>query len=64
MEKVFAKAEEMAAHVKDYVNNRIASVKLSAEEKKKMGQISWQTDYPGWPLSIQRNLLKKPNKKL
>lgn len=33
MEKVFAKAEEMAAHVKQYVNNRIASVKLSAAEK-------------------------------
>lgn len=33
MEKVFAKAEEIAAHVKEYVNNRIASVKLSAAEK-------------------------------
>lgn len=33
MEKAFAKAEELAAHVKEYVNNRIASVKLSVAEK-------------------------------
>ena len=33
METTFAKVEEMAVHVKEYVNNRIASVKLSAAEK-------------------------------
>lgn len=33
MEHSFAKAEELAAHVKEYFNNRISSVKLSAAEK-------------------------------
>lgn len=33
MEKTFAKVEELADHVKEYVNNRIASVKLSIAEK-------------------------------
>ena len=33
MEKTFAKAEELAAHVKEYVNNRVAAAKLSIAEK-------------------------------
>jgi len=33
MEETFAKVEELSAHVKEYVNNRIASVKLGAAEK-------------------------------
>jgi predicted transporter len=33
MEKAFARAEELAGHVKEYVNNRLRSVKLSAAEK-------------------------------
>jgi hypothetical protein len=33
MEKAFAKAEQLAASVKEYVNNRIESVKLNAAEK-------------------------------
>ncbi len=33
MEDSFNKAEDLAIHVKEYVNNRIASVKLSAAEK-------------------------------
>jgi energy-coupling factor transporter transmembrane protein EcfT len=33
MEKTFAKVEELADHVKEYINNRIASVKLSIAEK-------------------------------
>ena len=33
MEKTFAKAEELAEHIKEYVNIRIDSVKLSAAEK-------------------------------
>lgn len=33
MEKTFAKVEEMAEHVKEYVNNHIASVKLNVAEK-------------------------------
>jgi energy-coupling factor transporter transmembrane protein EcfT len=33
MEKTFARVEELADHVKEYVNNRIASVKLSVAEK-------------------------------
>ncbi|HEX2682615.1 MAG TPA: phage holin family protein [Ferruginibacter sp.] len=33
MEKVFAKTEELAQHIKDYVDTRIESVKLNAAEK-------------------------------
>ena len=33
MKDTFARVEEMTAHVKEYVNNRMASVKLSAAEK-------------------------------
>ncbi len=33
MEETFAKVEELAEHVKEYVNNRISSVKLSSAEK-------------------------------
>ncbi len=33
MEKTFAKVEELADTVKDYVNNRIESAKLTAAEK-------------------------------
>lgn len=33
MEKVFAKTEELAENIKEYVNARIESVKLSAAEK-------------------------------
>lgn len=33
MEQVFTKVEELADHVKEYVNNRITSVKLSIAEK-------------------------------
>ena len=33
MEKTFAKVEEMADHVKEYVNNHINSVKISVAEK-------------------------------
>lgn len=33
MEDTFAKAEELAEHVKEYVNNRIDAVKLSTAEK-------------------------------
>ncbi|MBL0181942.1 MAG: phage holin family protein [Chitinophagaceae bacterium] len=33
MEKTFAKVEEMAEHVKEYVNNHIASAKLNVAEK-------------------------------
>jgi hypothetical protein len=33
MEDTFARVEDLATHVKEYVNNRIASVKLSAAEK-------------------------------
>jgi predicted transporter len=33
MEKAFAKAEELADTIKEYVNTRIASVKLNAAEK-------------------------------
>ncbi len=33
MEKTFAKMEEMGDHIKEYVNNRIASAKLNIAEK-------------------------------
>lgn len=33
MEKVFANAEELAGTIKEYINNRIASVKLNTAEK-------------------------------
>ena len=33
LQEEFRKAEEMAGHVKDYVNTRIAQVKLSVAEK-------------------------------
>ncbi len=33
MEKTFAKIDELGSHVKEYMNNRIDSVKLSAAEK-------------------------------
>lgn len=33
MEDTFAKAEELAEHVKEYINNRMDSVKLNAAEK-------------------------------
>lgn len=33
MEKTFAKVEEMADHVKEYVNNHISAVKLGVAEK-------------------------------
>jgi Putative Actinobacterial Holin-X, holin superfamily III len=33
MEDSFARVEDLAAHVREYVNNRIDSVKLSAAEK-------------------------------
>ncbi len=33
MEDTFAKVEELSAHVKEYINNRIDSVKFSAAEK-------------------------------
>lgn len=33
MEKTFAKVEEMAEHVKEYVNNHISSAKISVAEK-------------------------------
>ena len=33
MEKVFAKVEELADNVKEYVNTRIESIKLNAAEK-------------------------------
>ena len=33
MEQAFAKAEELAEHVKEYVNNRIDQLKLSSAEK-------------------------------
>lgn len=33
MEETFAKIEELSAHVMEYVNNRIARVKLGAAEK-------------------------------
>jgi energy-coupling factor transporter transmembrane protein EcfT len=33
MEETFKKVEELAEHVKEYVNNRISSMKLSTAEK-------------------------------
>jgi hypothetical protein len=33
MQHVFVKAEEFADHIKEYVNNRIAAVKLQAAER-------------------------------
>jgi hypothetical protein len=33
MEKAFARAEELAGNIKEYVNNRLRMVKLSAAEK-------------------------------
>ncbi len=33
MKETFSKVEDLAGHVKEYVNNRITSVKLSAAEK-------------------------------
>lgn len=33
MEKTFAKVEEMAEHVKEYVNNHISSAKIGVAEK-------------------------------
>ena len=33
MEDTFAKVEDLAAHVKEYINNRLESVKLSVAEK-------------------------------
>jgi len=33
MQNVFVKAEEFVDHIKEYVNNRIAAVKLSAAER-------------------------------
>ena len=33
MEDSFAKVEDLAVHIKEYLNNRIESVKLSAAEK-------------------------------
>ncbi len=33
MEDTFAKTEELARHVKEYINNRIDAVKLNAAEK-------------------------------
>ena len=33
MEDSFAKVEDLAVHIKEYMNNRIESVKLSAAEK-------------------------------
>ena len=33
MEDTFAKAEELAEHVKEYINNRMDSVKLNSAEK-------------------------------
>ena len=33
MEDTFAKAEDLAEHVKEYINNRMDAVKLSAAEK-------------------------------
>lgn len=33
MQNAFVKAEEFADHVKDYINNRIAAVKLQTAEK-------------------------------
>lgn len=33
MEKTFEKIEELATHVKEYVNNRIAAIKISTAEK-------------------------------
>jgi Putative Actinobacterial Holin-X, holin superfamily III len=33
MEETFAKVEELSGHVKEYINNRIASVKFGAAEK-------------------------------
>jgi hypothetical protein len=33
MQNVFVKAEELADHIKEYVNNRIAAVKLQAAER-------------------------------
>ena len=36
MENTFTKAEELAGSVKEYVNNRIESVKLNAAEKSSL----------------------------
>src|SRR5437762_1570505 len=33
MENTFTRAEELISHVKEYVNNRVDSIKLSAAEK-------------------------------
>lgn len=33
MKETFSKVEELAGHVKEYLNNRVTSVKLSAAEK-------------------------------
>lgn len=33
MEKTFTKLEDLAAHIKEYVNNRVSSIKLSVAEK-------------------------------
>lgn len=33
MEKTFTRVEELAGHIKEYVNSRMASAKLSAAEK-------------------------------
>ena len=33
MEETFAKVEELAAHVNEYVSNRIALIKLNTAEK-------------------------------
>jgi hypothetical protein len=33
MEKAFVKAEDLAGHIKDYINNRVDSVKLNVAEK-------------------------------
>lgn len=33
MEKTFAKVEDLAGHLKEYINNRVTSLKMSAAEK-------------------------------
>ena len=33
MEKTFSKVEELASHIKEYINIRISAIKLSAAEK-------------------------------
>ena len=47
MERTFNKAEDLADHIKEYVNARIDSIKLSVAEKCPP---YWPIYWPGWSL--------------